>query len=134
MHTENTLLSEGAWLFIKLFNRPAHDELLGRYIDAHKALGITEDAALSKKICAMMANDADIVAAEYAFRRKKIHRNLTKKFQILYYLAETSPEYHALFEATESSPLLTSLKLGKLFVNMGYSFVKGEYLAKRYSA
>lgn len=100
-----------------------------RYEAAHRSLFPYESQACVGRIVALRL---DVVAVEFALRRRHACPELTRKLQIISYLAEVRAEYQDDFIATRREPVRATFVLFWTIFGAGWKLVKGECLVRLY--
>src|SRR5262245_58235948 len=124
------LAAEARCLHAALFSRPADPAIIERYVDAHRLLFAAEPA--SPVVAAIVARRLDAEAIEYALRRRRAGRELTRKLQILSYLAEVRAAYEPEFLNRRARRGAALLALGAAALRSAWKLVKGEVLVRRH--
>jgi len=124
-----SLTDEAAWLHRCLFHRPIEDISQKRYVAAHRRFPQGTGSSLVSRI---VARRLDAVAVEFVLRRRGEGRELSRKFQILSYVAEARPEYLSVFVNTSPSRArATAVLLAAPFAAV-WKALKGRYLILRH--
>jgi hypothetical protein len=121
---------EARYLHAALFSTAADDTILERYRDAHRQL--FPDEPTSPLVARVVGKRLDAEAIEYALRRRKAGRELTRKLQIISYLAETRREYHDEFVNIERRPIFAFVLLGAALARSTWKLLKGVMLVRRH--
>src|SRR5262245_29983359 len=124
------LAGEARYLHGALFRRPVDPAIVERYCDAHRLLFPGEPA--SPLVSRIVERRLGAEAIEYALRRRRTGGVLTRKMQILSYLAEVRAAYqHEFFNRHErSSGAIAALAAAVL--RSGWKLFKGELLIRRH--
>ena len=121
---------EARFLHAALFSRAADDTILERYRDAHRQL--FPDELTSPLVVRIVGKRLDAEAIEYALRRRKAGRELTRKLQIISYLAESRRAYHDEFVNIERRRVVSFVVLGAAVARSTWKWLKGEMLVRRH--
>ena len=124
------LADEAAWLHRCLFHRPIDDISRNRYEEAHRRFPAA--AATTLLVTRVVARRLDAEAVEFVLRRRGAGRELTRKIQILSYLAEARPEHVSAFVNTSPSKARAVAVLLAAPLVAAWKMLKGEYLIRRH--
>jgi hypothetical protein len=124
------LAAEARYLHAALFAQEVDPAIVGRYVDAHRRLFAGEPP--SPLVETIIERRLDAEAIEYALRRRKAGRELTRKFQILCYLAEARAAYQHEFFNRKERRGGAILALVAAAMRSAWKLVKGEALARRH--
>jgi SAM-dependent methyltransferase len=126
------LHSEAQYLYRCYFGDSADVVLRDRYARAHERYGIKESRTEQRMMCNMKSFQLDAEAVEYVLRLKDRGTILTRKVEILHFLAECEPTRSGdFFNSRDVGPRAWLYLLGAL----GHTvrcFVKGHILLRRY--
>jgi hypothetical protein len=127
---DRVLAAEARYLHAALFARRADALTVERYCQAHRLLFAADPA--SPLLSRIVEQRLDAEAVEYALRRRRRGRELTRKLQILSYLAEARSAYQDEFvNRTDrrggAIPTLAGAALRSLWKRL-----KGELLVRRH--
>jgi hypothetical protein len=125
------LADEARHLYSCLFREPLDAQFVARYEAAHRQ--VFPDERTSPLMAAVVGNHLDVEAIELALRRRGTGRELTRKLQIVCYLAEARRACFDEFITTGGSPLRAWFALAVAACQSGWKLVKGEYLIYRYN-
>ena len=121
---------EARYLHAALFSTAADDVLLERYRDVHRRL--FSDQAPVPLVARIVADRLDAEAIEYALRWRGAGRELTRKLQIISYLAETRRPYHHEFAHASGRRGTAIAILGGAAVRSAWKLLKGALLVRRH--
>src|SRR5215472_13723578 len=128
------LKTEARYLHRCLFHREADELTVARYEAAHCQLFPGEPS--SPTIDRIVEQRLDAEAIEFALRRRgvrsKLGRELTRKLQIVSYLAEARATYLDQFVNLEPSRASAWAKLATATFGALWKLFKGEYLIRRH--
>ena len=124
------LAAEARYLHAALFSRPADPAIIERYVDAHLLLFAHEPS--SRVVAAIVERRLDAEAIEFALRRRRAGRELTRKLQILCYLAEVRAAYEHEFVNRHTRPARAILALAAAAIRSAWKLLKGEVLVRRH--
>ena len=126
-------LSREAELFHKrIFGRPLPDEIRTDYISATRMLLKDTSHLFKVRIELILERSMDVEAIEFALRRRTPNNILTKKFQILCYLAESRSRYFNKFVNEQRQPIRAFFKLSFHTLRSVYKLLKGRCLIRMY--
>lgn len=130
-YNNQELLSKEAKFFcLSLFRKEPTSELINAYIKAHEKLPRNLNSERGK-ILTIIHNKVDPVAIEFATRGKI--KSLNLKLSLLCYLAENLPGFSDKFENEIEDKPRAFLVLFKKAMLTPFIYIKGFYLARRYS-
>jgi hypothetical protein len=124
------LAAEARYLHAALFARAPDAVVLERYVQAHR-VRFAESAA-STLVSRIVERRLDAEAIEYALRHRGGGRDLTRKLQILCYLAEPLTAYQDEFVNRKNRRIAAILTLAGSALRSGWKRVKGELLVRRH--
>src|SRR6266850_610748 len=124
------LAAEARYLHAALFSQPADPAIVERYLDAHRLLFPREPA--SPLMTTIVERRLDAEAIEYALRRRKAGRELTRKLQILSYLAEVRAAYEPEFLNRTARRGRAIVALAAAALRSLWKLLKGEILVRRH--
>jgi hypothetical protein len=128
--TTPDLAAEARYLHAALFSRPADPAIIERYVDAHHLLFAREPA--SAVVSTIVERRLDAEAIEYALRRRRAGGELTRKLQILCYLAEVRAAYEHEFLNRRARRAAALLALAGAALRSAGKLLKGEVLVRRH--
>lgn len=119
---------EARYLHAAIFSRPLDAELAERYRRAVEHCGLSEDPVTEKVV--RLGLDAE--AIEYALRLRRHGAGLTRRIQILFYLAETRRDYYG--EFVNETPVFGRAvwRLVRAAAGSGWKLAKGCWLVWRH--
>lgn len=120
------LRSEAEYVHQTLFGRSVPDIVAERYIEAHSRLGLPYKSVMQR----IIERRLDLEAVEYALRNRR--SPLTKKIQIMLYLAEAMSAYHHDFVNARDQRLRAWLLLAAATLRSLYKLAKGRILVHRH--
>jgi hypothetical protein len=124
------LADEARYLHAALFGQRLDDASVARYAAAHAAL--FPEAAQTELMRRVMARSLDAEAVEAALRRKYGSNILTRKLQVICYLAEVQPAYGRAFVNLRASKVRAWFGVIGAAMNGAWKLAKGAYLVKRH--
>src|SRR5262245_31440698 len=124
------LTAEARYLHAALFAQPADPSVVERYVDAHRLLFAAEPP--SRLVATILDRRLDAEAIEYALRRRRAGAELTRKLQILSYLAEVRGAYEREFLNRRARRPAAMLALAAAALRSAWKLVKGELLVRRH--
>jgi hypothetical protein len=124
------LAAEARYLHAALFRRPPAATVVERYIQAHRLL--FADHAASPLVSRIVEERLDAEAIEYALRLRASGRQLTRKLQILCYLAESLSAYQDEFVNRKNRRSVALFTLAGSGLRSAWKRVKGELLVRRH--
>jgi hypothetical protein len=124
------LAAEARCLHAALFSQAVDPAIVERYVDAHRLLFAGEPA--SPLVSRIVERRLDAEAIEYALRRRKAGRELTRKLQILCYLAEARAAYQPEFFNRNERHRRAILALIAAALRSVWKLAKGEALVRRH--
>src|SRR5262245_26710472 len=124
------LAAEARYLHAALFARPADPAVIERFVEAHRLLFAHEPA--SRLVSTILARRLDAEAIEFALRRRRAGGELTRKLQILSYLAEVHAAYEHEFLNRRERRAGALLALAAAALRSAWKLVKGEILVRRH--
>jgi len=130
MATVPSLADEARHLHSCLFAKPIDAAGVARYEAAHRELGLGNEA--SPVTAAVVARRLDAEAVEFALRRRGKGQELTRKLQVLCYLAEVRSEYLGEFVNLRPSRAGAAAALAAATLGCAWKLVKGAYLVRRH--
>jgi SAM-dependent methyltransferase len=113
-----------------LFHRQPDEQTVARYEAAYRQLFANDPP--SPAIARIVARRLDAEAIEFALRRRGRARELTRKLQILSYLAEARTPYLDQFVNLETSRVRAWATLAAATLGAAWKLCKGEYLIRRH--
>jgi SAM-dependent methyltransferase len=126
------LRREAQYLYRRFFGDSADAALQERYARAHERYGITENHAERRMMHLLQSRQLDAEAVEYALRLKDRGNILTRKVEILHFLAECeTSRSDDFFNARDVGPRVWLDLFGALG-NTVRCFLKGHILIRRY--
>lgn len=129
--TEALSLTEEAHYFhLSLFHRPPDALTVSRYAAAHR--GLFPNAQDPPWIARIVHRRLDPEAIEFALRRRGLGRELTRKLQILCYLAECRSAYLPRFVNLHRSRWRAWAALAAATFGAGWKLCKGELAIRRH--
>jgi hypothetical protein len=125
------LYSEADYLHRCFFGEPADEMLLDRYARAHDRYGIEggQDLWLMKMV---MTHYLDAEAVEYVLWLKNRNNLLTRKVEILHFLAECQPRHSTVFFNDKDKGLNAWLDIMRVLTDTLRYLVVGRKLVRRY--
>jgi hypothetical protein len=127
------LAAEARHFHACLFRRPPDAITVARYEAAH--LRWFDGAPQSAAIAEIVERKLDAEAIEFALRRRgansRLAAELTRKLEIVCYLAEVRAAYAGEFINFESSRVRAWSTLAFRTLRAGWKLAKGEYLIRR---
>jgi hypothetical protein len=124
------LAAEARYLHAALFSQPPDPAIVERYLDAHRQLFAHEPP--SPLVSTIVERRLDAEAIEYALRRRRAGRELTRKLQILCYLAEVRAAYEHEFVNRHARRARAILALAAAALRSAWKLLKGEVLVRRH--
>jgi hypothetical protein len=125
-----SLADEARHLHACLFARPIDPAVVARYEAAHRQLQLEGEAAA--ETATVVSRRLDAEAVEFALRRRGAGRDLTRKMQVLCYLAEVRPEYLGEFVNLRPSRAGAAAALAAATLRSSWKLLKGRYLVRRH--
>ena len=122
--------AEARYLHAALFPHPADAVTVERYRQAHRLLFAA--ASASPVVSRIVERRLDAEAVEYALRRRRRGRELTRKLQILSYLAEPRAAYQDEFVNRKNRRGAAIVTLAGAALRSAWKRVKGELLVRRH--
>jgi hypothetical protein len=126
------LLREAATLHQTIFGRPITKDLEDAFVLANQALMPTAHVDHEVDVDLLIRKSLDIEAIEIALRRKRPHNSLSKKMQIMCYLAECRSVYFSDFVNEEKQPVKAFLLMAFHTFRSIYKLAKGTCLIRLY--
>jgi hypothetical protein len=124
------LADEARYLHAALFPRAPEAAVVERYLEAHRRLFAGRPT--SPLVSRIVERRLDAEAIEYALRHRGSGRELTRKLQILCYLAEPLASYQDEFVNRKTRRSAAILALARSVLRSGWKRVKGELLVRRH--
>jgi len=124
------LAAEARYLHAALFSQPPDPAVVERFVEAHRQL--FEHQPPSPLLSTIVARRLDAEAIEYALRRRRAGRELTRKLQVLSYLAEVRAAYEPEFLNRTARPARAMLALAAAALRSAWKLLKGEMLVRRH--
>jgi len=124
------LAAEARYLYAALFPRQPDPLVVERYCEAHRLL--FPDRPASPLVARIVERRLDAEAIEYALRRQPEGRELTRKLQILSYLAETRPAGQDEFVNRRDRRGVAMLAVAGAALRSAWKRLKGELLVRRH--
>jgi hypothetical protein len=124
------LAAEARYLHAALFPRPPAPSVVERYVQAHRLL--FADHAASPLVSRIVEERLDAEAIEYVLRLRGRGRELTRKLQILCYLAEPLSAYQDEFVNRKNRRSAALFTLARSALRTAWKRVKGELLVRRH--
>jgi hypothetical protein len=128
--TQPSLVDEARHLHACLFGRPIDPAVAARYEAAHRQLGLEIEPSAATS--AVVARRLDAEAVEFALRARGAGRELTRKMQMLCYLAEVRSDYLGEFVNLRPSRAGAFAALLAATLRAGWKLLKGRYLVRRH--
>lgn len=128
--THGDLEEEARFLLVSLFPKPVDSAIVEHYVAAHRQL--FAERVTSPLVSRIVAQRLDAEAIEYALRRRKTGQDLTRKLQILTYLAEVHPAYYHDFVNTKTRHAGAIISLALNALRSSWKLAKGELLIRRH--
>jgi hypothetical protein len=125
-----SLTDEGRYFHTCLFGRPPDDMTIRRYEAAHRELFAS--ASEPPWIGRIVERRLDAEAIEFALRRRGLGSELTRKFQILCYLAESRAVYLPQFVNFHPSRSRAWSALSAVTFGAAWKLCKGEFAIRRH--
>jgi hypothetical protein len=122
---------EAEKIYKAIFQQSPPAEVTGRFIPASERLDQAVDAEELTRYRGILANCADLEAAEIATRYLRRSDLLTRKFRLMAYLAETAPENQHFFINERSSFLIGFWQSALGTLHTVFALVKGVWLLRR---
>ena len=126
----DAVAAEARYLHAALFARPADAVTVERYGRAHRLL--FAEALTSPAVSRIVERRLDAEAIEYALRRRPSGRELSRKLQILSYLAEPRAAYQDEFVNRKNRRGAAIVRLAGAALRSARKRVKGELLVRRH--
>lgn len=126
----DSLEEEARFLLGSLFPHRVDRVIVDRYVDAHRQLFAGQSS--SPLITRIVSHRLDAEAIEYALRRREAGRELTRKLQILSYLAEVRAAYQDEFVNLKTRRARAIAALAAAALRSGWKRLKGEVLVRRH--
>lgn len=127
---DKALAAEAACLHASLFHRAPDGLTIARYEAAHREL--FPDAVSPAWLTRMVERGLDAEAIEFALRRRGRGAELTRKMQIVSYLAEARAPYLERFVNLEASRARAWSALLGAAAGAFWKLLKGEYAIRRH--
>jgi len=124
------LAEEARYLHAALFRQPPAAAVVERYLQAHRLL--FAGGATSPLVSRIVDERLDAEAIEYALRQRGSGHELTRKLQILCYLAEPLSSYHDEFMNRKNRRSAAIVGLARSALRSAWKRVKGELLVRRH--
>ena len=124
------LAAEARFLHTALFAQAVDPAVVERYVEAHRLLFAGDPP--SPLVATIVERRLDAEAIEYALRRRNVGRELTRKLQILCYLAEARAAYQHEFFNRKERRARAVLALVGAALRSAWKLVKGEALVRRH--
>jgi hypothetical protein len=128
--SQPSLADEARHLHASLFGRAIDPAVAARYEQAHRELGLESEP--SAVAAAVVARRLDAEAVEFALRRRGVGRELTRKMQLLCYLAEVRSEYLGEFVNLRPSRAGAAAALAAATIRSAWKLAKGTFLVRRH--
>jgi hypothetical protein len=126
------LLREAATLHQTIFGRPITKDLQDAFVLANQTLMPTAHVDFEVDVDLLIRKSLDLEAIEFALRRKSPHNSLSKKMQILCYLAECRGAYFSDFVNEEKQPVRAFMLMAFHTFRSVYKLAKGSCLIRLY--
>ncbi len=127
---EDALAQEARFLHACVFHRAADEATVARYGAAHDELFPDEPA--SPLVARILERRLDAEAIEFVLRRRGRGRELTRKMQMVSYLAEARREAFEDFVNVEPGRARAWLALAAATLGAVWKRLKGEYSSRRH--
>jgi hypothetical protein len=124
------LADEARYLHAALFPGAPDAAVVERYLEAHRRL--FAGSPTSPLVSRIVERRLDAEAIEYALRHRGSGRELTRKLQILCYLAEPLTTYQDEFVNRKNRRGAALLTLACAALRSGWKRVKGELLVRQH--
>lgn len=125
---EASLAAEAHYLHRCLFRNPPDDRTVERYLAAHRQLFPGQASNLVDRV---VERKLDAEAVEFALRRRGAGVELTRKLQILCYLAEARARYLEYFINRRRSRTAAWAAVALAALSAPWKLAKGEYTIRR---
>lgn len=126
------LNAEADYLHRCFFGEPADEILMDRYAGAHDRYGIKEGQQCLRLMKIVITHCLDAEAVEYALRLKNRNNILTRKVEILHFLAECQPRRSKDFFNDKDMGPKVWLDIIRALVDTLRYFIVGRRLVRRY--
>ena len=130
--SEMRLAEEAEYLFHAFFRGPIPRDIAARYASANEQCFPECAAGDVAFITRMRDHRLDVEAIEWALRRRRRGELLTKKIQILFYLAEVRSEFYPKFVNRQPGIIRAALMLSGCLMRNAFCYLKGEFLIRRH--
>ena len=128
----NELYTEAKYLYLGFFNECPPEWLLEKYVRVHDAYDVSASQKEIKAIGAIVKHGLDVEAVEYVMRLRKRDNLLTKKVEIIHYLAECSSRRFGDFFLEADIDWRGWVLLLRSLVRVPWCFVMGHWLIRRH--
>lgn len=115
-----------------IFGRPVPADIRYAFVSANQILLTNASKLTPVKIDLILERSLDVEAIEFALRRRNPQNLLTRKLQILCYLAESRRAYFDTFVNEEHQPVRAFMKLSFATLRSAYKLLKGHFLIRIY--
>ena len=126
--SETSLAAEAHYLHSCLFRSPPDDRTVQRYLAAHRQLFFGQ---ASNHVARVIERKLDAEAVEFALRRRGAGVELTRKLQIICYLAEVRARYLGYFINQRRSRAAAWVAVALAALSAPWKLAKGEYTIRR---
>ena len=123
---------EAQRIYLALFDRPVPPLVAERFAAASVRLDAGASPAELRAYREAVGSSVDLEALELAARWTRRLPLLTRKFQLMAFLAETLPENQALFVSRRDNQLLAFAQVAAASFRTSWLMVKGLTLVRRY--
>lgn len=125
---------EAQRIYVTLFNRPVPPLVAERFAAASQRLEAAAAPADLRAYRRAVEAPVDLEALELAARWTRRLPLLTRKFQLMAFLAETLPENQDIFISRRDNPAPAFAQIAVLSLRTGWLMAKGLLLVRRYAA
>ncbi len=130
--SEDTLLREADHLHRIFFGGPVPPQIAERYVQANWKCFPAVDQRSAERIARIVDARLDAEAVELVLRVRRRDSVLTRKIQILFYLAEVRAAYYSKFVNEQPGLPHAAAALAGSVLKTGYLYAKGLFLIWRH--
>lgn len=132
MAEASLLEQEALYLYRVFFGATIDQTTLDRYIQAHRHFCLTHDATASRLMTTLLRNDLDAEAVEYVLRLKSRDNILTRKVEIIHYLAECRQSRSSDFFPVDDKDRFVWPGIFLALFRSARCFIHGHYLVRKH--
>lgn len=132
MERREQLEQEATYLHAAFFDDAGDNDTINRYVAVHEHFQMQDLPQDRRLLDILQANNLDVEAVEYVLRLRNRNNALTRKVEILHYLAECQPQRSGDFINDKDERIIGWTRLFCAAGRMFFCLIYGSYLARKY--